>query len=138
MDSNQTLWKEILSEIETKVSRANFLTLFKNTSLENLSETSATIAAASTMTISLLDKRFKNIIEEAIFSKTKKKTSIVFVSKTIPKNGKKEETPLFIEERPAPVLGHLPRVRADFIFSTLAVSDSNRLAFESARTVAKN
>jgi chromosomal replication initiator protein len=38
----------------------------------------------------------------------------------------------------APIVGHLPRVRADFTFSNFAVSTSNQLAFVSAERVAKN
>ena len=48
-------------------------------------------------------------------------------------------TPLFaqIDKKQTQTIGHLPRVRADYTFQTLAVSSSNQLAYVSATTVAK-
>lgn len=141
-DDTQKLWKDILADIEIEVSRANFLTLFKSTALLSLEDSIATIAAPSTMVIDLLQKRFKDTIKKAIEKHTKQDTDILFVAKTVNHTPVKEEkeTPLFsnTEARPKMPIGHLPRVRPDYTFETLAVSDSNRLAFESAKNVAKN
>ncbi len=136
----QPLWKSILAEMEISVSRANFITLFKTTSLISLEDNVATIAAPSTMIIDMIEKKFKGIIKTSLDKHTKKDIEILFVTKTIAVSSKTNiivDTPLFPEEKPKP-LGHLPRVRSDFVFESLAVSDSNRLAFESARTVVKN
>ncbi|HYK08406.1 MAG TPA: chromosomal replication initiator protein DnaA [Candidatus Eisenbacteria bacterium] len=141
--SIDTLWQHVLLDIEKEVSRANFLTLFRQTALLSLEENIATIAAPSTMVIDLLQKRFLPIIASSFEKNGKKGVDILFVAKTIAAPPKKdqEETPLFSTSpapTPAHVVGHLPRVRADFTFEALAVSDSNRLAFESARNVAQN
>ena len=56
MNGTQDLWKAILSEIETEVSKAIFLTLFKKTSLLSFEDGVATISAPSTMIIDLLQK----------------------------------------------------------------------------------
>ncbi len=135
----QALWKAVLGEIEIGISRANFLTLFKNTALISLEDSHATIAAPSKMIIDLLQKRYVDIIKTTLDKHTKLDTIISFTPKAIATTSKTADidTPLFPEEKPKPI-GHLPRVRSDFIFETLAVSDSNRLAFESARTVVKN
>jgi chromosomal replication initiator protein len=58
----EKLWKKVLAEIQTEVSGANFLTLFKNTSLLSLDENVATIAAPSSIVIDLLNKRFYEVI----------------------------------------------------------------------------
>lgn len=140
-DQNAILWKQVLSDIEIEVSRANFLTLFKNTALLSLEDNIATIAAPSTMVIDLLQKRFKDTIKNALEKHAKKEVDIFFIAKAVAQEGSKEEdnTPLFSNvEKPKMPIGHLPRVRPDFTFETLAVSDSNRLAYESARNVAKN
>ena len=57
------LWQTVLGEVEMEVSRANFLTLFKPTMLLSLNETTATIAAPSSMIIDLLQRRFYQIIK---------------------------------------------------------------------------
>jgi len=140
-DQADILWKRVLGEIETEVSRANYLTLFKNTALLSLDNNVASIAAPSTMVISLLQKRFYQIIKRTLDKHAAADTKIVFIPKTINGASQKntESTPLFapIEKTPQKTIGHLPRVRADYTFQTLAVSSSNQLAFVSATTVAK-
>jgi chromosomal replication initiator protein len=140
-EENSNLWKKVLGEIETEVSRANFLTLFKPTSLLSLENGIASIAAPSMMIIDLLQKRFYSIIKKAVDKHTKADTKIVFTPKMINKSFLENISiaPLFaqIEEKKEKTIGHLPRVRADYTFQNLAVSSSNQLAYVSAQTVAK-
>jgi len=140
-EDNDALWKKVLGEIETEVSRANYLTLFKSTALLSLKDQTASIAAPSTMIIDLLQKRFYEVIKKTVDKYTKTDTKIVFVPKVINRvaTDNLAVTPLFahVEKKQPPTIGHLPRVRPDFTFQTLAVSSSNQLAFVSATTVAK-
>jgi len=140
-DKNNILWKKVLGEIETEVSRANFLTLFKSTGLLSIESGVASIAAPSTMIIDLLQKRFYSIIKKTVDKYTKIDTKIIFIPKIINKEIRENIiiAPLFAptEGKQTQTVGHLPRVRADFTFQTLAVSSSNQLAFVSATTVAK-
>jgi chromosomal replication initiator protein len=134
----ENLWKKVLSEIQLEVSGANFLTLFKNTSLLSLEENVATIAAPSTIVIDLLNKRFYDLIKGAVDRQTKADTKIIFVPRTPTAKNQVDAGPLFTpSEKPAKPVGHLPRIRADYVFQNYAVSGSNQLAFVSATTVAK-
>ncbi|OGH15737.1 MAG: chromosomal replication initiator protein DnaA [Candidatus Levybacteria bacterium RIFCSPHIGHO2_02_FULL_37_10] len=138
---NNILWKKVLGEIETEVSRANFQTLFKPTALLSMKNGVVSIAAPSNMIINLLQKRFYPIIKNAVDKYTNANTKIIFVPKVINKNIGENPipTPLFAQiegKKPSPI-GHLPRVRADYTFQTLAVSSTNQLAYVSATTVAK-
>lgn len=143
----QKLWTIILGEIETEVSRANFLTLFKKTALLSLEGETATIATSSPMTIDLLQKRFYSLIKKSLEKHTGETVEIVFTPKTFrsSKESAQDVGPLFSQEEqqqeyraPTPMTRPLQRVRPDFTFETMAVSSSNQLAFVSARTVAKN
>lgn len=143
----QALWKTILGEIETDISRANFLTLFKNTSLLSFDNNVATIATPSNMIIDLLKKKFYPVIKKSIDKHAGTDASIVFVPKNISEDtGKKDLAPLFaFEEKekketrsPNDSRSALSRVRPEYTFETMAVSESNQLAFVSAQTVAKN
>lgn len=153
MDNPQVLWNNILLQIEKEVSRANFLTIFKQTSLDSLADGIATISAPSPMIIDMLQKRFKEIIKKHLDQQTGTDVDLFF---TIKANGISlhealENTPLFTQgadlsvstkSSPQPTqtltIGHLPRVRADFTFQSFAVSGSNQLAFVSSQTVASN
>ena len=140
MQDAETLWKENLTDIEKNVSRTNFVTLFKNTSLLSLNDTVATVTAPSTMIIDLLEKRFADEIKTALDKHTGKNMSILYTVKTIAIPEKAVAGPLFNESAPqkqSPI-GHLPRVRPDYTFENFAVSGSNQLAYTAATRVANN
>lgn len=135
----ENLWKKALGEIQTEVSSANFLTLFKGTSLLSFDDNVATIAAPSAMIIDLLNKRFYQIIKNAVDKNTKSDAQIIFVPRAITTPSREGTAgPLFssFSEKPKTV-GHLPRIRQEFTFQTFAVSGSNQLAYVSATAVAK-
>jgi len=140
-EENNILWKKVLGEVETEVSRGTFFALFKTTALLSLDNEIASIAAPSNMVIDLLQKRHYQIIKKALDKHTNIDTKIIFIPKIINKQSKENIsiTPLFaqIEKKQETPIGHLPRVRADYTFQTLAVSSSNQLAYVSATTVAK-
>ena len=134
----ENLWKKILAEIQTEVSSAIFLTLFKGTSLLSLDEGVATIAAPSAMIIDLLNKRYYEIIKKSIDKNAGKNTKLIFVPKSPATPTPIDSGPLFsTSTKPRESFGHLPRVRAEFTFQNFAVSGTNQLAFVAATTVAK-
>lgn len=138
MLSTLDLWKKILAEIQTEVSGANFLTLFKNTSLISYEDSVATIAAPSTMIIDLLNKRFYDVIKKTVDKHLGGDTKLIFVPKAPAVATNAEVGPLFSSiSKPKIPLGHLPRVRAEFTFQTFAVSGTNQLAFVASSTVAE-
>lgn len=145
MDKQQDLsklWDMVLTDVETEVSRANFLGLFKSTQLISLEERIATIAAPSVMIVDLLQKRFGDVTKKHIDRHTKEDVSLLFVVRSQNINSKQsvENTPLFatVEQKAQLAVGHLPRVRTEYTFESFAVSGSNQLAFVSANTVAGN
>ncbi len=139
MEENKKLWSKVLGEIELEVSKANFLTLFKRTSLLSLDGDSLTIAAPSVMIIDLLQRRFYDVIKNSVDKHVGVNSKIIFVPKILaPEERAEKNGPLFDEsEKPPTIIGHLPRVRPDYTFENLAVASSNQLAFVSASTVAK-
>ncbi len=138
MLSTLDLWKKILAEIQTEVSSANFLTLFRGTSLLSYEDSVATISAPSTMVIDLLNKRFYEVIKKTLDKHLKADVKIIFVPHAIQINQTKDLAgPLFSISSKPQTAGHLPRVRPEYTFQNFAVSGTNQLAFVSATTVAK-
>jgi len=142
----EKIWVNVLQEIKLQVSDGIFFGLFKLTSLLSVDNHIATIAAPNAMIIDLLQKRFIPLIKSCLEKQIKTDVDIFFIPKVIhtKKNPKEaDEGPLFTKKEqslPAPIgksIGHVPRVRSDFTFQTLAVSESNRLAYASAQTVAE-
>lgn len=151
-DKTTQLWHDVLTEIKKKVSTANFVTVFRHTSLISLEDNIATIAAPSTMMCDLLQKRFQSDIKTLIDQKTGTDNSILFITRSLPEaKDKTKNGPLFAEpndsgqvttlEKPKTqplAVGHLPRVRPEHTFASFAVSSSNQLAHTAASTVAKH
>jgi chromosomal replication initiator protein len=141
-DQLDNLWKKVLQDMQKKISKTNFHTLFKNTHLISLEENIATIAAPSTIVIDLLQKRFTQDIRVLLQTHYGKEVSLLFIPKTIQQKKEADtNTPLFMQKETAQkplTIGHLPRVRPDFTFQNFAVSVSNQLGFVSAQTVAAN
>lgn len=139
-----TLWLAVLEEIKKSVSKANFIALFKPTSLVSLDDNIATISAPSTMIIDMLEKRFNSDIKTNLEKITGESIDVLYIVKSAPAVEKQESLPtsgpLFQPPTSTPratlSVGHLPRVRPDFTFSNFAVSSSNELAFTAARKVA--
>lgn len=135
----KAIWGSILSEIELQVSKANYLTLFKQTHLISIEGNVATVAAPSGMIIDLLQRKFFSIIKDATDKHVGEGTEIVFVPKTVVDVVIEEkDNTLFSDKETRTSIGHLPRVRADYTFENMAVSGSNQLAFVAASSVAKN
>jgi chromosomal replication initiator protein len=135
-DELNNLWKKILAEIQTEVSGANYLTLFKNTTLLSHEDHVATIAAPSAMIIDLLKKRFYDLVKKAVDKHLGGDTNIIFVPKA-PVVSNSNIGPLFADAVGSRVIKKIPRVREDYTFQNFAVSGSNQLAYVSATTVAK-
>lgn len=98
----------------------------------------------------LLKKRFGKEIKTLIDAKTSGDVELLFITKPLDRQALSEEKsgPLFetessgdktnkLKSQPLAV-GHLPRVRPEYTFSTFAVSGSNQLAFTAASTVSKH
>lgn len=140
----QSTWKYVLGVLKIDVSEAIFLTFFKNTALLSLENNTATIACPNRIVINFIQKRYHKLIKEALEKKLGHTVNIVFLPKDVTKPKiKTEDTPLFANTpvnmtETQKTIGHLPRVRPDFTFETMAVSPSNQLAFTAAITVAKN
>lgn len=139
MSDLDALWKQVLEKIQKKTTKANFYTLFKNTKLLSITDSSAVVAAPSAMIIDMLQKRFAKDVKEAIDGTTGKSLNVSFAIKSFPQEKSEVSEPLFTTGASAkPMIGHLPRVRPDFTFQNFAVSSSNQLAFVSAQTVAED
>lgn len=133
----ESLWKRALGEIQTEVSGANFMTLFKATYLISLEDSVATIAAPSTIVIDLINKKFYDITKKVLDKHSGFDTKIIFVPRAPAQTTVKDQGPLFSASDSKKNVGHLPRVRPDYTFLNFAVSETNQLAFVSSTTVAK-
>lgn len=130
------LWEAVNAELQVEISKGVYLTFFKGLKLLSFENSVATIAAPSPIARDYIEKRYYALIKNILDKKTKENVSIIFTSqaKTGDKTKEREEGPLFVtrgEHRKKPSW-----IKAEYTFESLAVSDSNQLAYTAAQTVA--
>ncbi|PIT89186.1 MAG: chromosomal replication initiator protein DnaA [Candidatus Levybacteria bacterium CG10_big_fil_rev_8_21_14_0_10_36_7] len=135
----EDLWKSVLAELEVEVSKPVFLTFFKPTTLVSIEKSIATISASTQITAEYIERRYYSLIKKILDRKTKENLSLVFSSETKRAREKNESGPLFARDVKNVLSKKRPtRIRQDYTFDSLAVSESNQLAFTGALEVAKN
>jgi chromosomal replication initiator protein len=130
------LWKQILAELQIEVSQPRFVAFFKSTQLISLENGIATIGTPNTMTADLLEKNYYALIKNVLEKKTGDKISLIFTINKPLETKAKDEGPLFSERPVAASKNRPPRIKQDYTFDTLAVSDSNQLAYTASYAVA--
>ncbi len=93
MANNRQFWQTVLGELELKLSRANFTTWFKNTSISSKTQTKITINVPNAFTKEWLENKYHRYILEAVQSAAPKIKTIRYVVSTQESAGK----PSFID-----------------------------------------
>lgn len=132
----ETLWNSVLSELQLDTSKGSFLTYLKKTNLISIENGVATISVPSFIIRDQVEKKYAEKIKEILFKKTGEKVTIEFsylqASPTAP--SKRDEGPLFTQ--PTITKSINARIKPEYTFETLAVSDSNQLAYTACQTIA--
>ncbi len=135
----ENLWREVLNEIEIEISKPIFLTFLKPTTLLSLVDSIATINSPTQITSEYIEKRYYFLIKKILGKKTGQDVSLVFTSEV--RAGSKIGVipgPLFAASIKSEIQKRPPRIRVDYTFDSMAVSESNQLAYTAALTVATN
>lgn len=133
----ENLWKEVLAEVEVEVSKPIFLTFFKPTALVSIVDSIATIDAPTYITAEYIEKRYYSLLKKILDKKTGKNVSLIFTSEGGSDKTKRTSAgPLFAKDIKTEAVARPSRIRVDYTFESLAVSESNQLAYTAALTVA--
>jgi chromosomal replication initiator protein len=156
MDSQQ-IWQATLGELELSLSKANFTTWFKNTSISSIEENRAIIAVPNGFTKAWLEKKYhqtilkalKNVsnnhIKEVVYkieSPNKAKNSNLTLPNLTP-NIKTEDKKLPKEKNTATGFSSQANQQSNklnpkYVFSNFIVGKNNELAHAAALAVGKN
>lgn len=135
----EKLWKEVLDEAQLEVSKPIFLTFLKPTTLVSIVSSVATIDSPTFMTAQYLEKRYYSLIKRILDKKTSSNVSLIFTSEGKGAKAKQKTAgPLFANMIPSDKKTRPARIRADYTFESLAVSESNQLAYTAALTVSSS
>lgn len=151
MMTNTQLWQSVLAELELLVSRANFSTWFKNTSIASYEEGRVVIRVPNAFTQAWLEKKYHPAIIKAISNITQEVVKEIIykvemmrtpVETTVITTSQTSEFPI-----PTPVLGgqHAPQfdnhpsgINRKYTFDTYIVGKGSELAHAACLAVATN
>lgn len=133
----ETLWQTVLSDLEIQVGKVHFQTLLSRTKLLSLTDQTATIGCNQPMIISLIEKRYSELIKKTLDSYTKTDTQLVFTSVS-PSDKKGIDGPLFTVKLSQEASTMPIKLNPDYTFENFAVSSSNQMAYAAATAVAKS
>lgn len=142
MVDNKQIWESCLDEIESSLSRANFVTWFKNTSLTKQENGTAFISVPNEFVKDWLNTKYKTMILGLLMNYSNGIRSIEF---TISKNnGKKQENEglggFVVNELPLKNLyvDKKDNLNPRYTFNSFIVGSFNELAFAASQAIIKN
>uniref|UniRef100_A0A7C4M1M2 Chromosomal replication initiator protein DnaA n=1 Tax=candidate division CPR3 bacterium TaxID=2268181 RepID=A0A7C4M1M2_UNCC3 len=148
MDTNQ-IWTTCLGELEVLLSKANFTTWFKDTSIINIEKNTITIGTPNAFTKEWLEKKYHNQIIETIKKQIKEIEKVEYII------GTKKEDSLAEKKSKGSINSNIENIREKinnekdddkntvflnekYCFDSFVVGESNRLAHAAAMAVSKN
>lgn len=89
--TNHEIWQAVLAEMEISISKANFITWFKNTSISAIEDGKVIISVPNIFTKSWLEKKYNREIIQALENVTNQKTHTILYKVEVVK----QQTPTF-------------------------------------------
>ncbi|WP_223069974.1 chromosomal replication initiator protein DnaA [Paenibacillus caui] len=136
MDSHTSeLWQQILSIIQTKLSKPSFDTWFKATKPVSISDRAVVISAPTTFAVEWLESRYTKLVSTTIYEEIGKQLEVSFV---IEEN--KPAEPILPQPQQQPVVVEEPisnMLNPKYTFDTFVIGSGNRFAHAASLAVAE-
>lgn len=139
MDSHtQDLWQQVLSIIQTKLSKPSYDTWFKATKAKFIDESLLEIIAPTTFAAEWLENKYTNLIKSTLYDYLNRNINIKYsigeaksAEQSVVFPAKQPATPVSAEEAPANMLN--PK----YTFDTFVIGTNNRFAHAASLAVAE-
>jgi chromosomal replication initiator protein len=142
--NNEQIWQAVLGELEMGISRANFITWFKNTFIHSIENQKVTISVPNEFTKRWLEKKYYKSIKKSIEKITKEKIKEIEYQINLEKKENKEisETPKtkkeeVIEKKIKTNVSEFG-LNPKYSFSSFVVGKSTELAHAACQAVIRN
>ncbi len=144
MDTQQ-LWQAVLGELELTITKANFITWFRDTFISDYTENQITIGVPNTFTKAWLEKKFNEKIHSILKNLTKKDRITIYYKVESSKNLLKKQLLNLVTQPDTPdmfhnsdAVNHKTGINPKYVFETFVVGKGNELAQAAARAVTDN
>ncbi|MFB5676984.1 chromosomal replication initiator protein DnaA [Paenibacillus terreus] len=130
------LWQQILSIIQTKLSKPSFDTWFKATKATKLNDHSIVISAPTTFAVEWLESRYTKLVASTVYELLGKQVDVKFM---IEENKPAEPDPQQLPQQPTVVqeeaVSHM--LNPKYTFDTFVIGSGNRFAHAASLAVAE-
>jgi chromosomal replication initiator protein len=152
--SQYTTWQAVLGEIELSISRGNFMTWFKNTTLLQIDDEQAVIGVANVFVKQQLERKYHDLIVATLEKNGLKPASIIYKihSSKVNRPAIEDITPPQSNTKPVPNLQPTPQqqpaeqhafshsyrqgINERYTFDNFIVGSGNELAFAACQSIA--
>lgn len=141
MYTNKDLWDSVLNEMELSLSRANFTTWFKNTSIISSEGETIIISVPNGFAKEWLETKFNKKILESLRNQASDIRGVKYVIGSPSKLPKREipiEIPDRISEERDEDINQTTSLNKRYVFDTFVVGSNNELACAAAQAVSQN
>ena len=139
--NNQELWQAVLSEIQLKLSEANFSTWFKDTNIVKKDKEKIIVTVPNLFVKEWLEKKYNPLISESLYNINQKKLKIGYiVSATNTQQKVKKNKTEYINKRQLLLTSVDPitNLNPKYLFDNFIVGPCNELAYAAGYAIAKN
>lgn len=141
--NNDQIWQAVLGEIELNLSKANFITWFKDTFISSFDEGKAVICVPNTFTKAWLEKKYHKEISSALENVTNQKISEIFYKVETKKTSAVSDLLKKIKvkkDEPAnePISANRFGLNNRYTFDNFVVGRGNELAHAACQAVSAN
>lgn len=138
----KSLWQAVLGDIEVSLTRANFRTWFKNTSLEDMGESGFVVYVPNGFAKEWLANKYDADIKKTLrkLGATFKSLNYAIKTTTPPEETLKIIEPKLVkeEEKQERKTTELGQINPRYTFENFLVANNNKLAYSAAKAVAQN
>jgi len=144
--TNEELWKAVLGEMEVTLSRANFTTWFKSTSILSKNPQSVVVSVPNGFIKEWLENKFNKRILDSIRNASPEVREVKYVvgtpkvdlrqeiSKTLLEKDFEEKTPIEIDKD----IDRLTNLNKKYTFESYIIGSNNELAHAASLAITKN
>lgn len=140
MVDNKQIWESCLEEIESSLSRANFVTWFKNTSLSKQENGTAVISVPNEFVKDWLNTKYKTMILGLLMNYSSGIRSIEFTITKANSKKQNQENSFVVNELPLKNLyvDKKDNLNPRYTFESFVVGSFNELAYAAAQAIIKS
>ncbi len=131
----QELWKKVLAQLKTQLSKPTFEMWFKHARLKSWNENQLVISVPNEFTKDWLQTRYASLITSTLHSLTDQTFSLQY---DIEEEEKKQPPPPLKNENNSKAPSYSIHLNERYLFENFVIGESNRLAFAACKSIAES